>query len=80
MRMLLASLALWTVPSFQETPADTPKDGIVSLFNGKDLAGLTTWLKDTKIRSIRSFGIPIPVSRTARCTRCLPRPAGSASR
>lgn len=26
----------------------TPKDGIIRLFNGKDLTGLTTWLKDTK--------------------------------
>lgn len=27
---------------------DSPKDGAVALFNGKDLSGLTTWLKDTK--------------------------------
>jgi hypothetical protein len=25
-----------------------PKDSIIQLFNGKDLTGLTTWLKDTK--------------------------------
>jgi hypothetical protein len=26
----------------------SPKDGVIRLFNGKDLAGLSTWLKDTK--------------------------------
>jgi hypothetical protein len=26
----------------------SPKDGVVRLFNGKDLTGLRTWLKDTK--------------------------------
>jgi hypothetical protein len=33
-----------------DEPADEPvrPGGVVRLFNGKDLAGLTTWLKDTK--------------------------------
>src|ERR1043166_9284021 len=48
MKMLLASLALLAAPALQETPADTPKEGVVQLFNGKDLTGLTTWLRDTK--------------------------------
>src|SRR5262250_2165492 len=27
---------------------ESPKEGVISLFNGKDFTGLTTWLKDTK--------------------------------
>jgi hypothetical protein len=27
---------------------DSPKEGIVHLFNGKDLSGLSTWLRETK--------------------------------
>jgi hypothetical protein len=33
-----------------ERPAEpvSPKEGVIRLFNGKDLTGLTSWLKDTK--------------------------------
>ena len=38
--MLLAQAASGPIPG--------PKEGVVPLFNGKDLAGLTHWLKDTR--------------------------------
>jgi hypothetical protein len=31
----------------------SPKDGVIRLFNGKDLTGLHTWLKDTKRKDPR---------------------------
>ena len=40
-------MIVWLVAAalgFQESP----KDGPIALFNGKDLSGLTTWLKDAK--------------------------------
>ncbi len=39
----------------------------------------STWLKEVKSRSIRSGGIPIPVSRTQSSSRYEPFPAASAS-
>jgi hypothetical protein len=46
--LLLAAL---TVPLHAEPVS--PKDGVIPLFNGKDLSGLTTWLKDTKRKDPR---------------------------
>jgi len=48
MKILLASLALWIAPSFQDPAVAGPTEGVVPLFNGKDFTGLTTWLRDTK--------------------------------
>jgi hypothetical protein len=42
-RILLAAILLPAVANGQETPTQP-----IKLFNGKDLTGLTTWLKDTK--------------------------------
>jgi hypothetical protein len=51
MTRLLLSLALLVSASVFPLCADEPvipKDEVIHLFNGKDLAGFTTWLKDTK--------------------------------
>jgi Domain of Unknown Function (DUF1080) len=53
-RLLLCSaliLALFTsfLPGDEKTPEPIrPKDGIIRLFNGRDLTGLQSWLKDAK--------------------------------
>jgi hypothetical protein len=46
--LLLGALA--ALPRAEERQAEpvSPTEGVIRLFNGKDLAGLTTWLKDTK--------------------------------
>src|SRR6185295_7610569 len=44
----LALLALLAASSLQDPPVETPKEGGVQLFNGKDFTGLTRWLKDTQ--------------------------------
>jgi hypothetical protein len=46
--LLLGALA--ALPRAEERKAEpvSPKDGVIQLFNGKDLTGLTTWLRDTK--------------------------------
>ena|SRR5436190_125837 len=44
-----AGLLMLAAAAFQEGGAVAgPKQGVVPLFNGKDLTGLSTWLKDTK--------------------------------
>ena len=44
---LVACVCLATTASRGEEPGARPKE-VIRLFNGKDLSGLTTWLKDTK--------------------------------
>lgn len=49
--LLLLAMTLMLVPLQADEPVKTPAtapDKTFSLFNGKDLTGLTTWLKDTK--------------------------------
>jgi hypothetical protein len=41
-------LALLSILAAVVSQEAGPKEGVVPLFNGKDLTGLTTWLKDTK--------------------------------
>jgi hypothetical protein len=44
-------LAVLSISLRSEEPKDEPirpKDGVIGLFNGKDLTGLRTWLKDAK--------------------------------
>jgi hypothetical protein len=41
-------LALLSILAAALSQEAGPKEGVVPLFNGKDLSGLTTWLKDTK--------------------------------
>lgn len=55
-----AMLALWTfgagLATGQEASAEapiSPKSDVIKLFNGKDLDGLYTWLKDTKYEDPR---------------------------
>ena len=54
MRLSLRALLLPAVVAASLYGADkkveplSPKDGVLRLFNGKDLAGLSTWLKDSK--------------------------------
>ena len=46
---LCAALVLGALPSLLRADEPiSPKDGVIRLFNGKDLSGLYTWLKDTK--------------------------------
>ncbi len=47
MNLPALGLTLLLLSGIQE-PTPGPADGVVQLFNGKDLSGLTTWLKDTK--------------------------------
>lgn len=46
--VLIVTLALASVQGAGAGKAITPTDGVIKLFNGKDLSGLYTWLKDTK--------------------------------
>ena len=45
LRLIVPLVALAAPPSAEPI---TPNDSVLRLFNGKDLTGLTTWLKDTK--------------------------------
>lgn len=49
LRSLLAAAVLfaWSVPAFAADEPVAPKE-VVKLFNGKNLDGLTTWLKESK--------------------------------
>ncbi|QDS99084.1 PVC-type heme-binding CxxCH protein [Adhaeretor mobilis] len=38
---------------FEEVPPVSPTDGVIRLFNGKDLAGLYTWLRDAQYEDPR---------------------------
>ncbi|MDC0935078.1 hypothetical protein OAS39_02245 [Pirellulales bacterium] len=53
--VLSATAAVYHVQGEEahETPAVAPKDGVIQLFNGKDLTGLYTWLADTKYEDPR---------------------------
>lgn len=44
----MTALALLALLAVQDAAVEGPKEGVLPLFNGKDLAGLTTWLKDSK--------------------------------
>jgi len=46
-RTALSLVLAASVLQGQEAPT-VPKDGVIALFNGKDLQGFTPWLKDTK--------------------------------
>src|SRR5271163_3101795 len=44
----------------------SPKDGVIKLFNGKDLTGWTTWLKDSKREDPKKvFGVQDGMIRIA---------------
>jgi hypothetical protein len=55
---VLTLLSLFALPLRAAEPPKSepisPKDGPIKLFNGKDLAGLTTWLKDAKYEDPRN--------------------------
>src|SRR5687768_13424068 len=54
MRPLVAILGmLLTVSGLNAAEAIAPKDGPIQLFNGKNLDGFYTWLKDTKYEDPR---------------------------
>ena len=46
--LVLAVLVYALQGEDRKAEPDCPKDGVVRLFNGKDLTGLRSWLKDTK--------------------------------
>jgi len=49
----LVCLAQTSVAEKAKSEPITPRDGVIKLFNGKDLSGLYTWLKDTKYEDPR---------------------------
>jgi len=46
--LILAGLAGLVYGDDQKVEPVRPRDGVIRLFNGQDLTGLSTWLKDTK--------------------------------
>ena len=51
--LLLAFMGIATVSAAESANAIRPAEGPIRLFNGKDLSGLSTWLKDTKTEDPR---------------------------
>ena len=51
--LLILTLAAIGAGDDKKAAAISPKDGVLPLFNGKDLTGLYTWLKDTKTEDPR---------------------------
>jgi hypothetical protein len=52
---LVATLVTTAGQAAQADDAVRPKDGVIRLFNGKNLDGLYTWLKDTKYEDPRKI-------------------------
>lgn len=59
-RLLPATLGLLVLPTLlngqdatKPVKPITPRDGVIRLFNGKDLDGLSTWIRDTQTRDPR---------------------------